>query len=111
MICIRVPMELLTQTKSIDFDINLEVIRREIEDVEMLNSQTGENLGKASFQSGLTELQMLRRSGSPVVKSRYLGEERNCSAAYESNRNQAVVIQKIKPAMEIASAPQTKKWN
>ena len=56
MICIRVPMELLTQTKSIDFDINLEVIRREIEDVEMLNSQTGENLGKASFQSGLTEL-------------------------------------------------------
>ena len=56
MICIRVPVELLSQIKSIDFDVCLDVPRRYIEVVDMLDCESGEYLGPASFTTGLTEL-------------------------------------------------------
>ena len=81
MICIRVPLELITQAKSIDFDICFDVTSREIEVVQMINSQTRENIGLASFQTGQTEIQILRRAGAPTCKPFWAAEIVNESAA------------------------------
>lgn len=49
LVCIRVPIDIFSQTKSIDFDICFDVVRKEIESVNMINSLSREALGWATF--------------------------------------------------------------
>ena len=49
LVCIRVPIDLFSQSKSIDFDICFDVVRKEIESVNMINSLSKETLGWATF--------------------------------------------------------------
>ena len=112
------PFELLFQAKSVDFVMCFNVTRREIDVVDMIHSQTGENLGPASFETG-TELQIMRRSGSPTVRSmsgaldlaaKVKPLQASAAAANYNSvataKSGAMAVQKTKPATRVSAASQ-----
>ena len=52
MVVIRVPMELLSKEKSLDFEMHFDVAKKEIAVVEIFNFETGDKIGPASFETG-----------------------------------------------------------
>ena len=49
MVVIRVPMELLTEVKMLEYEMHFEVAKRAIDVVEVFNGVTGEKIGPANF--------------------------------------------------------------
>lgn len=104
-------MELLTREKTLDFEMVFDVARKEISLVDTFNGQSGEKIGLASFQTGRTELQITRRSGSPSVIPFQASEAIHLGAA--SKISEALAIQKTRPPVRkpvSAASTNVKRW-